>query len=206
MLKAYYYFCERITEPFRVTNKRMPITYTTAQSDEDLRQIMALQRQNLYKNTPATYQQDQGFTTVEHSFEVLKQMNEALPQIIAKDGDTLAGYALVMPRTFGQLVPELVPMFDIVAELDWQGKRIGDYRFYVMGQICVAESHRGQGIFDGLYTAHKEHFSPDFELCVTEVAVRNTRSQRAHERVGFRTIYTYEDYTDVWNVVVWDWS
>ena len=184
----------------------MSIQFTIASTDEDLRQIMALQRQNLYKNTPVDYQKDQGFTTVEHSFEVLKEMNNALPQIIAKDGDILVGYALVMPRTFGQLVPELVPMFDIVAELDWQGKTIGEQRFYVMGQICVAESHRGQGIFDGLYAAHKKHFAADFDICVTEVAVRNTRSQRAHERVGFRTIYTYEDYTDVWNVVVWDWN
>lgn len=184
----------------------MSIQFTTASSDEDLRQIMDLQRQNLYKNTPVEYQKDQGFTTVEHSFEVLTEMNNALPQIIAKDGDILVGYALVMPRTFGQLVPELVPMFDIVAELDWQGKTIGEQRFYVMGQICVAQSHRGQGIFDGLYAAHKKHFSADFDICVTEVAVRNTRSQRAHERVGFRTIYTYEDYTDVWNVVVWDWN
>ncbi|AEI50351.1 GNAT family N-acetyltransferase [Runella slithyformis] len=183
----------------------MPIQYTTAASDEDLRQIMALQRRNLYKNTPVEYQKDQGFTTVEHSFAVLKEMNEVLPQIIAKDGEALVGYALVMPRTFGQMVPELVPMFDIVAELNWQGKTIGEHRFYVMGQICVAESHRGQGIFDGLYAAHKKQFSTDFDICVTEVAVRNTRSQRAHERVGFRTIYTYEDYTDVWNVVVWDW-
>ena len=184
----------------------MSIIYTTAATDDDLRQIMALQRQNLYKNTPASYQQDQGFTTVEHSFETLKAMNEALPQIIAKEGDTLAGYALVMPRTFGNLVPELVPMFDIVAELNWQEKPIGEQRFYVMGQICVAESHRGQGIFDGLYATHKKQFSSDFDLCVTEVAVRNTRSQRAHERVGFRTIYTYEDFTDLWNVVVWDWN
>jgi RimJ/RimL family protein N-acetyltransferase len=90
--------------------------------------------------------------------------------------------------------------------LDWQGKQIQDYRFYVMGQICVAESHRGQGVFDGLYNAHKRLLSADFDLCVTEVATRNTRSSRAHERVGFRTIHTYQDHTDVWNVVVWDWG
>ncbi len=183
----------------------MPITYTTAQSDEDLRQILALQRQNLYKNTPTEYQQDQGFTTVEHSFEAVKKMNDALPQIIAKDGDTLAGYALVMPRTFGQLVPELVPMFDIISGLEWQGKPMSDYRYYVMGQICVAQSHRGQGVFDGLYAQHKKQFAADFDLCVTEIAARNTRSMRAHERVGFQTIHVHQDYIDLWNIVAWDW-
>lgn len=184
----------------------MPITYTIAQTNEDLRQILTLQQANLYKNTPTEYQQDQGFTTVEHSFAMIQQMNNALPQVIAKDGDSVVGYALVMPRSFGALVPELAPMFNIVAALDWKGKSIGDYRFYVMGQICVAQSHRGQGIFDGLYAKHKALYAPDFDLCVTEVAVRNTRSMRAHERVGFRTIHTYQDHTDVWNVVVWDWE
>ncbi|MFN8343805.1 MAG: GNAT family N-acetyltransferase [Spirosomataceae bacterium] len=183
----------------------MPITYTTAQSDEDLRQIMALQRQNLYKNTPSDYQQDQGFTTVEHSFEALKKMNDALPQIIAKDGEQLVGYALVMPRTFGQLIPELVPMFDIISGLMYQAKPLNEYRYYVMGQICVAQSHRGQGIFDGLYRAHKHQLSERFDLCVTEIAVRNTRSTRAHERVGFQTIHTHQDHIDLWNIVVWDW-
>lgn len=184
----------------------MPVIYTTAKTDEDLRQILALQQQNLYKNTPAEYQKEQGFTTVEHSFEVIKQMNDALPQIIAKEGDTLAGYALVMPQTFGQLVPELTPMFDIIAGLEWKGKPISDYRFYVMGQICVAQSHRGQGIFDGLYAEHKKQFSADFDLCVTEIAVRNTRSMRAHERVGFREIHRHHDHIDLWSLVVWDWS
>lgn len=184
----------------------MPITYTTAQSDEDLRQILALQRQNLYKNTPAEYQQDQGFTTVEHPFEVIQQMNNALPQIIAKEEDTVVGYALVMPRTFGKLVPELVPMFDIISELSWEGKPIGEYRYYVMGQICVSQSHRGQGVFDGLYAEHKNQFSADFDLCVTEIAVRNTRSMRAHERVGFREVHRHQDHIDLWSLVVWDWS
>ncbi|MCU0339582.1 MAG: GNAT family N-acetyltransferase [Spirosomaceae bacterium] len=184
----------------------MNILYTTATSNDDLEQILSLQRQNLYKNTPLEYQQDQGFTTVEHSFEVLQQMNAAIPQIIAKEDDKVIGYALVMPQSFSAMIPELVPMFEQIVRLDWLGKQIQDYRFYVMGQICVAESHRGQGVFDGLYNAHKRLLSADFDLCVTEVATRNTRSSRAHERVGFRTIHTYQDHTDVWNVVVWDWG
>lgn len=184
----------------------MTLTYTTATSDDDLHQILSLQRQNLYKNTPDQYQKEQGFTTVEHSFEVLKQMNEAMPQIIVKDNGTVVGYALVMPQSFSGLIPELTPMFAEVKKLTWKERRIDSYRFYVMGQICIAESHRGQGLFDGLYAKHKEWLSSDFDLCVTEVATRNTRSMRAHERVGFCQIHTYQDHTDEWYVVVWDWN
>lgn len=182
------------------------IRYTTTQTDDELKQILVLQRKNLYKNTDAQYQQEQGFTTVEHSFELLQQMNEAAPQIIAKDADKVIGYALVMPPSFADLIPELIPMFEVAKQLKWKEKFINQYRFYVMGQICVASDYRGQGIFDGLYHAHKNLLATDFDLCFTEVAVRNTRSMRAHQRVGFRTIHTYQDHTDIWNVVLWDWQ
>jgi hypothetical protein len=96
-------------------------------------------------------------------------------------------------------------MFDIISGLEYDGKPLSEQRYYVMGQICVAQTHRGQGIFDGLYAEHKRQLSGEFDLCVTEIAVRNTRSTRAHERVGFRTIHTHEDHIDLWNIVAWDW-
>jgi len=182
------------------------LQYTTLQTNAEIEQLLALQRANLYKNTPAQYQQDQGFTTVEHSFELLNQMKNAAPQIIAKDNDVVVGYALVMPQSFENLIPELKPMFAEIAQTTWRGKPISAYRFYVMGQICVAESHRGMGLFDGLYAQHKAVLASQYDLCVTEVAVRNTRSARAHERVGFKIVHTYQDHNDLWNLMVWDWS
>ena len=182
------------------------LQYSTLQTDAEIEQLLALQRANLYKNTPAQYQQDQGFTTVEHNFELLTQMKNAAPQIIAKDNGALVGYALVMPQSLADLIPELQPMFAEVAKITWHDRPVSAYRFYVMGQICVAESHRGRGIFDGLYAQHKAVLAAQYDLCVTEVAVRNTRSTRAHERVGFQTVHRYQDHTDWWNIVVWDWQ
>ena len=191
------FFCKKIM-------KSMPVVFTIATSDDDLIQMLALQRQNLPRNISADTQQSQGFVTVEHTLDLLRQMNDTIPQIIAKDGDTVVGYALVMPQSFSDLIPVLKPMFVMLQTLSWQDKPISDYRFYAMGQICVAETHRGQGVFDGLYAKHKSLLSSDFDLCITEVAVRNTRSMRAHERVGFEILHTYQDATDLWNLVVWD--
>jgi hypothetical protein len=182
------------------------VSFTTAQTDGDLEKILALQQQNLYKNIDSDTQALQGFVTVEHTFELLKQMNEAIPQIIAKDAESVIGYALVMPVSFGDMIPELRPMFSVFNALAWRERSFKDVAFYVMGQICVAESHRSMGVFDGLYEAHRRFLGTKFELCVTEVAVRNTRSMRAHERVGFETIHTYNDHLDRWNVIAWDWA
>jgi RimJ/RimL family protein N-acetyltransferase len=75
-----------------------------------------------------------------------------------------------------------------------------------MGQVCVAREFRGQGVFDLMYRAHREHLRARYDRSVTEIAVRNVRSMRAHARVGFRVIDRYRDETDDWAIVAWDWT
>jgi GNAT superfamily N-acetyltransferase len=165
--------------------------------DRDLEQILALQRRNLPRNIDEAELAAQGFVTVEHTVDVLRRMHELAPSLVAKDGDELAGYALVMPVECRILLPVLEPMFQ---RLDAFRRR-----FYVMGQICVAKAYRGRGIFDLLYAAHREHLRGRFDSCVTEVSVRNPRSLRAHLRVGFEEIERYRDGTDEWVLLAWNW-
>ncbi|MCC6724727.1 MAG: GNAT family N-acetyltransferase [Saprospiraceae bacterium] len=182
------------------------IIFTTIASDEDIRQVLALQQANLSTRVSADVAQSQGFVTVQHDFDLLKAMNEAIPQVIAKDGDQVVGYALVMLPSFQDLIPVLKPMFLMFENIDYKEKRVVDYQYYVMGQVCVGEGYRGMGVFDGLYQKHKELYSHRFDFVATEIASRNTRSIRAHQRVGFQTIHTFEDETDHWEIVVWDWA
>jgi ribosomal protein S18 acetylase RimI-like enzyme len=144
-----------------------------------------------------------GFVTVMHSFELLKQMNLAVPQIIAKDEYQVIGYALVMLKSFGNMIPVLQPMFDRLATIQYGDNKITGYSFYVMGQICIDEQYRGQGVFDLLYNKHKELLQTVYDLCVTSVSTRNKRSMKAHERVGFTTVLTFQDATDEWNILAW---
>lgn len=51
----------------------------------------------------------------------------------------------------------------------------------------------------------KNYTAIKYELVVTEISADNHRSQKAHEKIGFKTIYTYHDAMDAWSVVVWDW-
>lgn len=184
----------------------MSIVFTTIQSAEDIEAVLALQQLNLNQNISADTAQSQGFVTVVHNFDLLSRMNQAEAQIIAKDGDKVIGYALVMPTSFRKEIPVLMAMFDMLDQLTYQGKLIKDYAYYAMGQICVAEGYRGKGIFDGLYALHKKQLSSQYELCVTEIAKRNTRSLAAHTRVGFEVVHEYFDTThpELWEVVVWD--
>lgn len=167
--------------------------------ESELLQILELQRANLPPNLPPGEMASQGFVTVQHTLDVLQKMHALAPSMVAKDGDALAGYALVMPVECRAFVPLLEPMF----------QRLESFRlprFYVMGQVCVGKEWRGRGVFDLLYEAHRRHLRAAYDCVVTEVSMRNTRSMRAHERVGFKLLERYRDRTDEWALVSWDWS
>ncbi len=185
-------------------NTSASIELTFAETQKDIEEILSLQQLNLKTNVSEEVKKDQGFLTVCHSMEQLEIMRSLTPQIIAKADGKVVAFALAMLPSMGKLIPDLQPMFDIVDDIDWKGKLIRDYKYYMMGQICVAEEFRGQGIFEKLYHTHKNFYEKEFELCITEISTSNKRSQRAHEKVGFETIHLHKDHVDEWNVVAWE--
>jgi ribosomal protein S18 acetylase RimI-like enzyme len=182
------------------------LSTSTAKTTTDLQQILDLQEENLINNISDMEMKSEGFVTMHHSMGVLKQMHDLSPSIIIKDNNKIVAYALVMLRECRQLFPPLEPMFAVFDNLKWNNKPMNDQRFYAIGQICIARSYRGQGLFEMLYEGHKKRFCDQFDFIVTEISTRNPRSLRAHERVGFKTIHIYKDELDEWAVVLWDWK
>jgi len=189
-----------------MNNTPPTIEYTFAKTEHDTDQILALQKLNLKTNISEAIKQDQGFLTVSHTREQIALMRQTTPQVMATANGKVIAFALAMLPSLGALIPDLQPMFDICNDIVWKGKTIGEYNYYVMGQICVSEDFRGQGVFDRLYQTHKTIYQPAFDLLVTEISTSNNRSQRAHERVGFETIHVHRDHMDEWNVVAWNFA
>ncbi|HEU4579430.1 MAG TPA: hypothetical protein VFS67_14310 [Polyangiaceae bacterium] len=172
----------------------------------ELEQVLSLQRANLAANVSADEARAQGFVTVVHDLESLQRMHALAPSIVARSEHGLAGYALTMRVEARAFVPILEPMFRLFETLSWRGRALPATRFYVMGQVCVAKPFRGQGVFDALYRGHREQYRERFELLVTEVSLRNPRSLRAHERVGFQPLHRYRDGVEDWVILGWDWE
>lgn len=177
-------------------------------SKEHINQLLSLQQKNLKKNISKEEMDTQGFVTVEHNFEKLSKMNEALPQIAAFKNDIVVGYALSMPLSFKNIIPELAPMCELLETLNYNAKPLSNFKYYIMGQICIDKSVRGMGVFQKLYAQHAQKFADKFDFIVTEVSVNNKRSMRAHEKVGFKAIHEYFDSqnNDTWAVVIWDFG
>lgn len=183
-----------------------PCTVGSVREPAELAQILALQRANLAANVSADEANAQGFVTAVHDLESLLRMHALAPSIVARGESGLAGYALTMLVEARSYVPILEPMFQLFETLSWRGRSLAATRFYVMGQVCVAKPFRGQGVFDALYRGHRDHYRERFQLLVTEVSLRNPRSLRAHERVGFEPLHRYRDSVDDWVILGWDWE
>lgn len=179
-----------------------PIVITFAESEDDLKQILELQKENHRDYISAETGDHYGFVTVRHNLDLLRKMNSSAKQIIAKDKDKVVGYALVMLSEFKEMIPVLDPMFNLFNNLSYKNKPLTEYSYYVMGQICVSKNYRGRGIVNALYKKHKEAYADRFELCLTEVSLRNIPSMRAHEKAGFEVIHRFEDETDDWNILL----
>lgn len=176
------------------------------ESNSELKQILELQNENHYENLSQESKKENGFLTVKHNLDLLSKMNEKAKQVIATDNGKVVGYALVMLKRFKDLIPVLVPMFKTLENIKYNNASLSNFRYYVMGQVCISKDYRGKGIFKSLYEKHKQEYSKKFDLCLTEVSSSNTRSMRAHQKIGFKTIHTFTDETDEWNILLWDWK
>jgi GNAT superfamily N-acetyltransferase len=181
----------------------MQITFQPATLDEHFEQIIALQKQNLYTSLSTEKQSKQGFVFAEHTIELLKLMASHLPQIIALADGKVVGYTLAMASTMKNDLPSLAPMFAEFEKCFYKGISLTNYQFAVGGQVCVDENFRGLGLLNKLYTAAKEHLPDGYQLVVTEVSRRNTISLKAHQKMGFEVIHTYNG-EELWDVIAWD--
>lgn len=175
-------------------------------SQQEMQQILMLQEKYLAGTNNREEEKEQGFVTVHHTLHKLEQMHTLSPSIIVKDGDVVIAYALVMLTGAVDLIPELQSMFQLFSQLSYKDQPLNHYRYYVMGQICINKTYRGQGVFEMLYTKHKELMQSNYDFVVTEIATRNTRSIRAHEKMGFELLHRFKDDKEEWDVVIWDWN
>lgn len=183
------------------------IHYTTSKTDNELLQILDLQKLNLSASLTEEQITTQGFVTVSHSFEDLKKMNGIEAHIIGKDDDRVIAYLLAMTAGSQWDIPILRPMFEVFESIVYHHKFISDYRYIVVGQVCVAEGYRGKGILDECYAAYRKHLAQKYDFAITEISARNRRSLNAHKRIGFETIHEYHAPDgETWHIVLWDWK
>jgi ribosomal protein S18 acetylase RimI-like enzyme len=179
---------------------------TIVTTDDELLQVHHLNQQNLKQNLDEDARRQEGFVTWLYSLDLLKKMHQLSPGIIVRDKEKVIAYALTTPKESKTFHSDLEILFHNLETVQYKNKPLSSYHFYCMGQICVAKEYRGKGIVNMLYQKHKEAYSELYDFLLTEISTSNHRSLKAHEKIGFKSIYTYRDSVDEWDVVIWDWK
>lgn len=180
----------------------LEINFKIASTDHEFEQILTLQRNNHLTAVQEMNQENQGFVFAQHTLELLKEMAEEEPQVIAINQGQVIGYNLAMPLAFRNKIPSLIPMFQEFDKVSYKGKALNEYRYIVGGQVCVSADFRGLGLLNRLYTETKNLLKDRYELCVTEIVSRNLVSMKSHLKAGFILASSYHDGSEHWNIVL----
>jgi hypothetical protein len=178
------------------------ITYHRARTDEELKEILALQQVNLSINVSDEEKLKEGFVTLKHDFNILKKMNEVCAHCVAKENGKIIGFALSMLQDFKEDIPLLVPMFNEIDEV--LGSENLSSKYIAMGQICIDKTQRGKGVFRGLYSYMASEMKGNFDSIITEVDTKNIRSSNAHKSVGFKLLKKYVYNNQLWEIIILD--
>ena len=178
---------------------------TLVSDEKELEGIKALQTENLRTNISEAEALSQGFLTASYTMEYLRAMNAITPTVIAKDGDIIAGYAMVTTKEVRDGHPLMADLIDTIDRTKYNDKLLIESHYVVVGQLCVAKPYRGMGLVQKLYGHFRDCYTDQFEYLITDVAQANTRSLKAHLKTGFQVIDTLTYGGIGWDIVLWDW-
>ncbi len=164
--------------------------------------ILELQALVHKASVSAATAREQGYVSWRHTLDALAIFNAPVPHTIglSEDGRVVA-YALSMDPRHRRLMPEAEGFVAIVEQQQWEGTPVGKTQYVCMGQVAVAEAHRGTGLFRRLYEAWFAAQAQHYELGVTEIAVANHRSRSAHAALGWVEMGRHHDGQQEWIVV-----
>ena len=184
----------------------MSVEVKLVDSVDELNGIKALHDLNLKKNLSPKQQQEQGFVTFEYDLDFLEAINKVHPSVIAVDHSKVVGYALVVTRESQRLHPLITEFVQHLSHIEYKGVLIDQLSFCLVGQLCVAQSHTGQGLVQRMYQAYREQHSAEFDYLVTDVDAQNVRSLKAHLKTGFEVVGSLSHEGARWEVILWDWN
>jgi ribosomal protein S18 acetylase RimI-like enzyme len=173
---------------------------------EETAGIKKLQAANLKANLSEEEIQQEGFVTAEYTLPFLELMNEIEPSVIAKEGEEVVGYVLVVTRALYGKHALLDDLFRQIDKYTFNGEALKDIDYTICGQLCVARTHRGRGLVQQMYNYYREALSGKYKYLLTDVDEQNPRSVKAHSKTGFEIIGTSHYGGSNWHIVLWNWN
>jgi len=176
------------------------------ETKQELIGLKQLQTNNLRRIIGEEEAMKEGFVTSEYELSLLQQMHAIHPSIIVKEGDEVVGYTIVTNKEVYGAHSELDHLFNTLDATLYNGLLLKEVNYILIGQVCVAKSHRGQGWVPKMYEYYKTLHATAYPYLVTDISQANKRSIKMHRKIGFETIGVIEQVGTGWDIVLWDWN
>ena len=176
------------------------------ETEQELIGLKQLQTNNLRRIVGEEEAMKEGFVTSEYSLALFKKMHAIYPSIIVKEKEEVVGYTIVTNKAIYGEHSELDHLFNTLDGTNYNNVFLKDVSYILIGQVCVAKSHRGQGWVPKMYDYYKNLHAKNYSYLVTDISQANKRSVRMHNKIGFETIGVIEQVGTGWDIVLWDWN
>ena len=176
------------------------------ETEQELVGLKQLQTNNLRRIIGEEEAMKEGFVTSEYNLSLLQKMHHIHPSIIVEEGEEVVGYTIVTNKAVLGDHVEIDHLFNTLDATQYNGVFLKESNYILIGQVCVAKSHRGQGWVPQMYEYYKQLHAKDYSFLVTDISQANKRSVRMHNKIGFETIGVIEQVGTGWDIVLWDWN
>ena len=174
-------------------------------SEKDLTQIRQLQESTHYNNVSESDKEKEGFVSVESDIPLLRVINKDIGILVAEANGKVVGYEMPLGLEHTAQIPLLDPFVKRFIKLNYDGQKIGEYKWVIEGQINVNMAYKGEGIAEALHKNFIDMLRGKYEIVVTEISDKNPRSLNVHtKKLGMSVIDTYQAKGRKWYVLLQD--
>lgn len=173
--------------------------------EEDLADILRLQQENLGQNISEAEKEKQGFVSLETPEKLLREILDQEGITVARINGKVVGY--LMPMSVEQCKQALLlhPFIEKFETVKFENKPLNEYRYCILGQVCVDKQYRGKGILEKLYEELKSRLAKKYDIGISEIGANNPRSLHVHlDKLGFKITEQYTAQGKDWYIVTLD--
>lgn len=170
----------------------------------DVPKILKLLHENLEQNLTEDKKKKEGFLSFCPTEKELVEIINDEGVIINTKGSVLKGYFITLSKELADTIPFWIEMLNNTGKMEYEGIKIKDYNYVLIGQICVAKSFRDGVSFSKLYSAVTSILkSRGYEIAIGEISGDNYKSLVAHSFLKELGVYKSISNQE-WHVVALD--
>ena len=146
---------------------------------QDIHQVMALQKQNLFANLSETERED-GYVTTSFTYAQIREIIGLKGLFVTEIEGKIIAYVFAGSWKYFSQWKMFKVMVTTFPKLIFDGKRINTQNTFQYGPICIDQKHRGNGILESIFEKMRLEMLKKYPISITFINKENKRSLFAH--------------------------